>query len=61
MGQFIPYGKAKEYKELTRKIKPLEYKLAINKLLEAGFNNAFIQDLDAAKEDFVPNFDLEGI
>ena len=61
MGQFIPYGRAKEFKELTRKLKPLEYKLAINKLLEAGFNNAFIQDMDAAEDKYIPKFDLEGI
>ncbi len=61
MGQFVPYGKAKEYVELTRKVKPLEYKIAINKLLEAGFNNSFIQDLDSAVEDYIPPFDFEGI
>lgn len=61
MGQFVPYGKAKEFKELTRKVKPLEYKIAINKLLEAGFNNAFIQDLDSAQEEYIPPFDFEGI
>lgn len=61
MGQFIPYGRAKEFKELSRKVKPLEYKLAINRLIEAGFNNAFIQDLDAAVEEYIPKFDFEGI
>ena len=61
MGQFVPYGKAKEFEELTRKIKPLEYRIAINKLLEAGFNNTFIQDLDSATEEYIPPFDFEGI
>ena len=61
MGQFTPYGEAKKFEELTRKIKPLEYKIAINKLLDAGFNNAFIQDLDSAECAFIPPFNLEGI
>ena len=61
MGQFIPYGKAKEYKELQRKVKPLEYKIAINKLIDAGFSNAFIQDLDSASDSYIPSFDFEGI
>jgi putative pyruvate formate lyase activating enzyme len=61
MGQFIPYGEAKDIAELNRKIKPVEYKLAINKLLEKGFNNSFIQDIESASEDFIPSFDLEGV
>ena len=61
MGQFTPYGEAKDYKELTRKIKPLEYKIAINKLLENGFNNSFIQELDSASGAYIPPFNLEGI
>lgn len=61
MGQFIPYGEAKDIAELNRKIKPVEYKLAINKLLEKDFNNSFIQDIESASEDFIPSFDLEGV
>ncbi|MCR4874845.1 MAG: radical SAM protein [Clostridia bacterium] len=61
MGQFVPYGDAKKFDELTRRIKPLEYKIAINKLIENDFNNAFIQDLDSAESAFIPPFNLEGI
>ena len=61
MGQFIPYGDTKEYKELNRGIKPLEYKIAINKLVENNFPNAFIQDLDSASSSFIPPFNLEGV
>ena len=61
MGQFTPYGEAQKYKELTRKIKPLEYKIAINKLLENEFYNSFIQDLDSASGAYIPPFNLEGV
>ena len=61
MGQFTPYGEAKNFKELTRKIKPLEYRIAINKLLENEFNNSFIQDLDSASGAYIPPFNLEGV
>ena len=61
MGQFTPYGEAEKYKELTRKIKPLEYKIAINKLIENEFNNAFVQELDSASGAYIPPFNLEGI
>ena len=61
MGQFTPYGEAQKYNELTRKIKPLEYKIAINKLIDNNFNNAFVQDLDSANGAYIPPFNLEGI
>jgi len=61
MGQFTPFGEAKDYPELNRIIKPLEYKLAINKLVENGFENAFIQDIGSASESFIPPFNLEGV
>ena len=61
MGQFTPYGEAQNYPELTRKIKPLEYKIAINKLIENEFNNSFVQELDSASGAFIPPFNLEGI
>ena len=61
MGQFTPYGEAQKYKELTRKIKPLEYKIAINKLIENEFFNSFIQDLDSASGAYIPPFNLEGV
>lgn len=61
MGQFVPYGDAKTNEKLNKRIKPIEYKMAINKLLKADFNNVFIQDLESSSEDFIPSFNLEGI
>ncbi|MDE6189968.1 MAG: radical SAM protein [Clostridia bacterium] len=57
MGQYTPYGKASEYKELSRPLLPLEYKIAVSYAQKLGFENAFIQDLSSASTAFIPDFD----
>lgn len=61
MGQFCPMGRAKEYAELSRPLKPLEYKLVVNRLDKYGFNNAYIQDLSSSDNKYTPDFDCQGI
>ena len=61
MGQFIPYGECDSYPEINRKLKPLEYKIAINKAIEYGLENTMIQELNSASEEFVPDFNNEGV
>lgn len=59
MGQYTPCGNANEYKDLSRRLLPLEYKIAVAYAEKLGFSNAFIQDLSSASEDFIPNFNEE--
>lgn len=61
MGQYTPFYRAKDYPEINRKLKPLEYKMVINKAIEFGLNEGFVQDLKSATEDFIPKFDLSGV
>ena len=61
MGQYIPYGDSFKFEELKRKIKPIEYKIAINRLYNYGFLNSFVQDLDSAQTTFIPEFNLDGV
>lgn len=61
MSQYIPMGKACEYKEINRKITPREYEKALDMFDEFGFENGFMQELSSSKEDFIPPFNLEGI
>lgn len=61
MSQYTPCFKAKEFKKLQRKIFPLEYKIVINKAMELGFDNAFIQDLSSASDSFIPEFETDNI
>ena len=56
MSQYTPMGKANNYPEINRKIKPLEYKYLINKLNSLGFKNVFLQDFSSASKEFTPNF-----
>lgn len=54
MSQFFPTYRS----PINRTLKPVEYKLAINRLLERSVENCFIQELSSAQEKYVPLFDL---
>ena len=56
MSQYTPHGRACEFEEINRKLKPLEYKRVKNHMLELGFLNGFVQDLNSATEDYIPDF-----
>lgn len=61
MGQYLPCGQAAKYPPLDRKLKPLEYKLAVSRLEKAGFDRAFIQTDGANDQAFIPDFDQRGV
>lgn len=56
MSQYTPYYKAKNIKELNTKLRPIEYKKVVNKILSLGFNKGFIQELSSANTNFTPQF-----
>lgn len=57
MGQYTPCGQAKHTPPLDKKLKPIEYKIAISYAQKLELDNTFIQDLSSATEDFIPDFD----
>lgn len=61
MGQYTPMYKANEHPKINRKLKPLEYKIVENKMLELGLTRGYTQDLSSAVEEYTPAFDLEGV
>ena len=61
MGQYVPYGQAKTIKPIDRKLKPIEYKIAISYAEKLGLDNTFIQETGCASEDFIPDFDKSPI
>ncbi|MDE4542369.1 radical SAM protein [Thermoanaerobacterium sp. R66] len=61
MGQYTPFYNANKYKELNRRISKKEYEEAIEYFFEIGLENGFVQDDESASENFIPDFDLEGI
>ncbi len=56
MSQYVPMHLARKYEKINRKIKPLEYKILVNKLIKFNFKNVFLQDISSANCIFTPNF-----
>ncbi len=56
MSQYTPMGEAKNYQEINRSIKPLEYKAVVSHALSLGLTNALVQDLDSASDAYTPCF-----
>lgn len=64
MNQYTPFERVREIsgcQELGRKVTRREYEAVVDYAIELGVTNAFIQEGDAAKESFVPEFDGEGV
>ncbi|MHB8109093.1 MAG: radical SAM protein [Syntrophorhabdaceae bacterium] len=58
MSQYLPLYRSGEYPLLRRKIKDQEYNQIVDFLLENGFENVFIQELDSASL-LVPDFEKD--
>ena len=56
MSQYVPCGDLSRFPELTRTLSPLEYKAVLSHAEKLGFENAFMQEMSAAKKDFIPQF-----
>ena len=56
MSQYEPRYDAKNYLEINRKIRPIEYKRVVNYALKLGLKNAYVQDLTSADSRYTPKF-----
>lgn len=61
MSQYTPYYKAECYPEINRRITRREYEKVVNHLFKLGLENGYIQERDSAKEEYIPDFNLEGV
>lgn len=61
MAQYTPCGKLEDFPELQRRITKREYEKAVDCLVELGFENVFLQELDSAQKQYIPDFDLTGV
>lgn len=62
MSQYTPCGRASEFPPLDRRISKYEYEIALNTMLDLGFDNGYIQSRRSAQKDFIPDFkSLEGL
>lgn len=58
MSQYVPVGKAKDYPEINRRLKPVEYKFVKGQMYKLGLDG-FVQEMDSASTDFIPDFDTK--
>ena len=56
MSQYVPMANAKNYPEINRKIKPIEYRILTKKLRDLKFINTFLQDFESAETCYTPDF-----
>ena len=56
MSQYVPMGNAEKHPDINRKIKPVEYKILVNKLKKLDFKNVFLQDFSSASTEYTPDF-----
>lgn len=61
MSQYTPVKRFAEFPELNRRLKRAEYERVIAHAERLGITNAYIQEGGAAKESFIPQFDLFGV
>lgn len=61
MAQYVPCTDLSDYKEINRKITEREYDKVVNHILDLGLEKVFLQTLESATEDYIPDFDLSGI
>ena len=61
MAQYVPCTDLSDYKEINRKITEREYDKVVNHILDIGLEKVFLQKLESATEDYIPDFDLSGI
>ena len=61
MSQYTPFYRSKDYPEINRRITTLEYQTVLDRLIELGFVNGYMQEKSSAKEEYTPPFDLTGI
>lgn len=61
MAQYTPCGALDRFPELQRRITAREYEKVLAELEALGFQNAYVQEREAADESFIPPFDLTGV
>ena len=59
MSQYIPWGRAAEYPEIDRRLRPSEIRAAEGYMADLGLEG-FTQGGEAARAEYIPSFDLTG-
>ena len=57
MSQYVPHFKAKNHNILSKKVSFKEYEKVKNLVINMGFENGFLQDMESADECYIPSFE----
>lgn len=61
MAQYVPCGDLTEYKEINRPLTQREYDKVVNHIFDLALQKIFVQELEAASDEFIPDFDFTGV
>lgn len=61
MSQYTPFYKSGEYPEIHRRLNQKEYNAVLDALDSLEIENGFVQELSSAKEEYTPDFCLQGV
>ena len=61
MSQYTPVFKAKEHKEINRRVTTFEYEKVTEHFLDIGLTKGYMQKRSSATSDYTPCFDLSGV
>ncbi len=61
MRQYVPCGKAVNMPPIDRPLSGKEYLIAKKYVLSLGFDNCYFQQKNSASDEFIPDFNLEGV
>ena len=56
MSQYTPCAKAAEHPPLDRRISKYEYEIALDAMIDLGFDSGYVQSRRSAQKDFIPDF-----
>ncbi len=60
MSQYLPWGRAKDFPELDRRLRKSEARAAAAYMANLGLEG-FVQEMDAARSEYIPDFDFTGL
>lgn len=61
MSQYTPCAGSSKFSEINRRISSREYSIAKEQILKLGFENVYFQKLSSGTDEYIPDFNLEGV
>ena len=61
MGQYVPMYNANKFSDISRRLKPIEYKIVSKVMMDLGLTDGYFQELSSAESSYTPVWDLEGV